>query len=61
MRMADLQAATAHLGAEWSLGKVIDIDDEQAKQDLRRLSATMISIVAQSARLADGHTTPVAP
>ncbi len=57
--MADLQAATAHLGAEWSLGKVIDIDDEQAKQDLRRLSATMISIVAQSARLADGHTTSV--
>jgi citrate synthase len=39
--MADLQAATAHLGAEWSLGKVIDID-------------------AQSARLADGNTTPVA-
>ena len=58
--MADLQAATAHLGAEWSLGKVIDIDDDDAKQDLRRLSATMISIVAQSARLADGNTTPVA-
>ena len=57
--MADLQASTARLGAEWELEKLIDISDEQAKQDLRRLSATMISIVAQSARLHDGHTTPV--
>jgi citrate synthase len=57
--MGDLQAATAHLGAEWGLGKLIDISDEDAKYDLRRLSATMISIVAQSARLADGQRTPV--
>jgi citrate synthase len=57
--MADLQAATGHLGAEWGLGKLIDISDEQAKHDLRRLSATMLSIVAQSARLADGHDTAV--
>jgi citrate synthase len=57
--MADLQAATAQLSAEWKLGKAIDIPEEQAKLDLRRLSATMISIVAQSARVADGQTTPV--
>ena len=57
--MPDLQGATARLSAEWGLGKLIDIGDEQAKQDLRRLSATMISIVAQSARVADGETTRV--
>ncbi|MFN8187376.1 MAG: citrate synthase 2 [Gaiellales bacterium] len=57
--VADLQAATARLGADWSLGKLIDISDDQAKEDLRRTSATMLSIVAQSARLHDGHTTPV--
>ena len=57
--VADLQAATAHLGAEWGCRKLIDISDEEAKEDLRRLSATMLSIVAQSARFADGHETPV--
>ena len=58
---ADLQAVTAHLGAEWGLGQLIDISDGQAEDDLRRLSATMISVVAQSARVADGETTPVDP
>jgi citrate synthase len=57
--MSDLQAATARLGAEWGLQKLIDISDEQAKVDLRRLSATMLSIVAQSARLHDGRREPV--
>jgi citrate synthase len=47
---ADLQSATARLSADWELGKLIDISDEQARDDLARLSATMISIVAQSAR-----------
>ena len=47
---ADLQAATAQLSAEWSLQKLVDIDDEQTRDDLGRLSATMMSIVAQSAR-----------
>jgi citrate synthase len=47
---SDLQAATARLSAEWKLGKIVDIDDEQAREDLGRLSATMMSIVAQSAR-----------
>jgi citrate synthase len=47
---ADLQSATASLSAEWSLGQLVDIDERQARDDLARLSATMISIVAQSAR-----------
>ncbi len=58
---ADLQAVTAHLSGEWGLGKLIDISDEEARDDLARLSATMISVVAQSARLADGETTAVDP
>ena len=58
---ADLQAVTAHLAAEWGLGQLIDISDEQAEDDLRRLSATMISVVAQSARVADGVDDPVGP
>src|SRR3954469_11876195 len=58
---ADLQAVTAHLSGEWQLEKLIDISDEVARDDLARLSATMISVVAQSPRLADGHTTAVDP
>jgi citrate synthase len=57
--VSDLQTATAHLGAEWNCGKLIDISDEDARVDLRRIAATMLSIVAQSARGADGHETPV--
>ena len=53
---SDLQSVTARLGGEWGLGQLIDISDGDAKEDLRRLSATMISVCAQSARLADGHT-----
>jgi len=53
---ADLQAVTARFGAEWKLQKLIDISDDEAREDLRRLSAQFISIAAQSARLADGQT-----
>jgi citrate synthase len=53
---ADLQAQTARLSGLWKLGKLNEISDEQAREDLGRLSAQMMSIVAQSARLADGHT-----
>src|SRR5438874_1327960 len=56
---ADLQAALAALSSEWKLGKLIDISDEQATDDLRRLSAAALHVVAQSARVADGDTTPV--
>ena len=52
---ADLQSETAHLSAEWGLGKIVDITPEQARDDLARLSAQMMAIVAQSARVADGH------
>jgi citrate synthase len=56
---ADLQAETARLGGLWRLGKLSEISDEQAREDLGRLSAQMMSIVARSARLADGHTDQV--
>ena len=55
---SDLQAATAHLSAEWKLGKLVDIDDQEARDDLARLSATMMSIVAQSARGPDRAPVP---
>ena len=58
---SDLQTVTARLGGEWGLEKLIDISDDEAKEDLRRLSATMISVCAQSARLADGHADRVDP
>ena len=35
--IADLQSTLAALSGEWKLGQFIDIDDEQAKEDLRRL------------------------
>jgi citrate synthase len=46
---ADLQAETAHLSSEWGLQKLVDIDD------LARLSAQMMSIVAKSAAVHDGR------
>ena len=57
---ADVQAVAAHLSGEWALRKLIDISDDEARADLARLSATMLSVVAQSARLADGNSTAVA-
>ena len=52
---ADLQAETAHLSAEWALKKLVDIDDQQARDDLARLSAQMMSVVAKSAAVHDGR------
>jgi citrate synthase len=52
---ADLQAETARLAGEWNLGKLNEISDEQARDDLGRLSAEMVEIVARSAAKADGH------
>ena len=52
---ADLQAETARLGGVWKLGKLNEITDAQAREDLGRLSAQMMTIVARSARVADGH------
>ncbi len=56
--MADLQSALASFSGKWKLGQLIDIDDEEAKEDLRRLSAAALSIVAQSARGADQPLVP---
>ena len=53
---ADLQAETARLAGAWGLGKLNEISDDQAREDLGRLSAQMMSIVARSARIADGKT-----
>jgi len=56
--MSDLQSALASFSGKWKLGQLIDIDDEEAKEDLRRLSAAALSIVAQSARGADRPPVP---
>ena len=56
---SDLQAETARLSGEWKLGKLNEISDDQAREDLGRLSAEMMAIVARSARVADGHTDAV--
>jgi citrate synthase len=52
---SDLQAETAHLSSEWGLKKLVDIDDQQARDDLARLSAQMMSIVAKSAAVGEGR------
>ena len=56
--MADLQAGLATLGPKWRLGKLVDIEPEQARDDLGRLSAAALSIVAQAARGADKPLVP---
>jgi len=56
---ADLQAETARLAGTWKLGKLNEISDEQAREDLGRLSAQMMGIVARSARIADGKSDTV--
>ncbi len=48
--MADLQANLAWLGGTWGLKQLVDIEPEQARDDLARLSAATLSLVAQSAR-----------
>jgi citrate synthase len=57
---ADLQAETARLAGYWKLGKLNEISDEQARDDLGRLSAQMMGIVARSARVADGASDSIA-
>jgi citrate synthase len=56
---SDLQHETARMSGVWGLGKLNEISDQQAREDLGRISAQMMSIVARSARLADGHTDDV--
>ena len=47
---ADVQSALALLGPEWGFEPVIDITDEQAREQLARASVMALSFVAQSAR-----------
>jgi citrate synthase len=46
----DVQSAVAMLAPYWGLGQLLDIEDEQAREDLARISVTTLSFVAQSAR-----------
>jgi citrate synthase len=46
----DVQSALAMLAPEWGFGQLIDIGDEQARDQLARASVMALSFVAQSAR-----------
>jgi citrate synthase len=52
---SDLQAETARLSSEWDLRKLVDVTDEEARDDLARLSAQMMSIVAKSAAVGESR------
>src|SRR3954464_8145967 len=46
----DVQSALAMLAPEWGFRELIDISDEQARDNLARASVMALSFVAQSAR-----------
>jgi citrate synthase len=46
----DVQSALAMLGPQWGFGELIDISDEEARDNLARASVMALSFVAQSAR-----------
>src|SRR4051794_15294768 len=46
----DLQSAMARLAPEWGFRQLIDIEDEEARDNLARASVMGLSFVAQSAR-----------
>ena len=52
---SDLQAETARLSSVWGLRKLVDLEADEARDDLARLSTQMMSIVAQSAAVHDGR------
>ncbi|MFC4335158.1 citrate synthase 2 [Salininema proteolyticum] len=54
----DAQAAVAMLAPHWGLQPLHEIDDETARDDLARVSATTLSFIAQSAR---GQGLPAVP
>lgn len=54
----DVQAAVSMLAPSWGLRPLIDIDREQAREDLARASVMTLSHVAQSAR---GSRLPAVP
>ena len=57
---SDAQAEIARLSGVWGLQKLTETSDEQARDELARLSAQVMAIVARSARVADGHTSSIA-
>jgi citrate synthase len=54
----DVQSALAMLAPAWGMRQLLDISDEQARDDLARASVMALSFVAQSAR---GPGLPVIP
>src|SRR5215472_3832656 len=54
----DVQIALAMLAPSWRLRQLLDISDEQARDDLARASVMALSFVAQSAR---GQGLPMIP
>ena len=46
----DVQAALAQLAPNWGMGQLLDISDEDARDQLARASVMTLSFVAQSAR-----------
>ncbi|HYZ82540.1 MAG TPA: citrate synthase 2 [Solirubrobacteraceae bacterium] len=46
----DVQSALAMLGPQWGFAQLIDISDEEARDNLARASVMALSFVAQSAR-----------
>jgi len=46
----DVQAALAMLAPQWGFGQLLDITDEETRNDLARASVMALSFVAQSAR-----------
>ncbi len=46
----DVQSATAMLAPSWGFRQLLDIDEQQAREDLARASVMSLSFVAQSAR-----------
>ena len=46
----DVQSAVAMLAPYWGLSQLLDIDEEQVRRDLARVSVTALSFVAQAAR-----------
>ena len=55
---ADVQAAVALLAPAWGLKPLLDIDDDTAREDLKHVSVTAMSFVAQAAR---GRDVPMVP
>jgi len=54
----DIQSALAQLAPVWAFRPLLDISDEQARDDLARACVMMLSFVAQSAR---GEDLPAVP